>query len=121
MKLVKSLDVACKTFSFGGSASVQDASTLSSLAEEKRKGLKDNGHPSFSIYPNMKNPAHCVPVKACESDDSLPVEIAYPDGNCVGLDYLVIMFPQTGGVDGLIETAVNGEIDGAIVEYMAEA
>lgn len=62
MKLVKSLDVACKTFSFGGSASVQDASTLSSLAKEKRKGLKDNGHPSFSIYPNMKNPAHRVLV-----------------------------------------------------------
>jgi hypothetical protein len=120
----KMYDVEAKTFSGpGGSAAVIDATTLSSTKKRKRMGLADEGQLGFTVYYVPGNPGHETLRAARKARAPAQIEMAYSDTPTTywAFQGFVLAFPVTGSVDGLIESAVNIEIDGEITEYQDAA
>lgn len=120
LKFKRMYDVEAKTFSGpGGSVAVIDATTLSSKAKRKKMGLMDEGQLGFTVYYVPGKLGHETLRAARKTRAPAQIEMAYSDTPTTywAFQGFVLAFPVTGSVDGLIESAVNIEIDGTIDEY----
>lgn len=108
-----------KTFSGpSGSATVIDVTDLSSLAKEKRMGLKDEGQLQFTINYIPANAQHAALRAARTSREKTSFKMLFTDSPQTEWDFegFVLGFSVSGAVDGVVEAQVTIEITGDITE-----
>lgn len=105
----------------GGSASIIDATCLSSTAKEKLIGLRDEGSISLTMNRLFDNTGQNELKDARASRQLRNFKIEYQDAdNTVGsFTGYVMEFSTSGGVDALVEASTAIEISGPYTEATA--
>lgn len=108
-----------KTFNGpNGSASIIDATDLSSTAKEKRMGLQDHGQLQFTVNFLPSNTNHALLMTAKSDRQARNFKLIFTDTPSTTWSFaaFVTSVAISGGVDGIVEGNVTLEITGDITE-----
>lgn len=102
----------------GGTANIQDVTTLQSTAKEKRTGLKDEGQLTLNINYVPDNAVHAALRADWSASAIRNFTIIFTDTATTQWDFtaMVTGFSSSGSVDGVIEGTVTLDISGSITE-----
>lgn len=98
----------------GGSASVIDATHLSSTAREKLMGLMDEGQFSFNLNNVFSDTGQAACRTARANRTQKGFKLTYSDGTVQTWDGYVLSFSTSGGVDDKVSGSITVEISGAV-------
>lgn len=102
-----------------GSAAVIDTTDLSATAKTKRMGLPDEGQLTFTLMfrPQQAQHAELVAAKADRQARNFQVELTdVSPATIYQFSGYVLSIPISANVDGVVESNVTVEIDGAVTE-----
>lgn len=108
-----------KTFNGpNGSASIIDATDLSSTAKEKRMGLQDHGQLQFTVNFLPSDTNHALLMTAKSDRQARNFKLIFTDTPATTWSFaaFVTSVAISGGVDGIVEGNVTLEITGDITE-----
>ncbi len=97
-----------------GSATVIDATTLSSAAKEKLMGLPDEGQFSFEFNYDPEDASHLALTNARATRALKTFEVDFNGTDSVTFSGYVTNFSIQGAVDDLVSGAATIEITGAV-------
>lgn len=98
----------------GGSASVIDATHLTSTAREKLMGIPDEGQFSFSLNRVFSDTGQeaCLAARAARTERNF--KVTYTDDTVQTFAGYVLQFSTTGGVDDKVNGSITVEITGSV-------
>ncbi len=102
-----------------GSAAVIDTTDLSATAKTKRMGLADEGQCTFNLMIRPQQTQHAGLIDAKADRVARVFQVTLTDASPTStyqFSGYVLSVPISAGVDGVIESSVTIEIDGAVTE-----
>jgi hypothetical protein len=97
-----------------GQPSDIDVTNLDSAAKEFRPGLVDNGAFSFNVMRDTDDPGQIAVDAARVAGTVKTFKLVLPNAATATFDGYVKKFPLSGGVDKVLETAVDVRVTGAV-------